>query len=246
MALLDLSPAPANHETLDESADVRRLRMHWEDTALLPRTTLGWLPFLWRRVLFPGVSEGSTTWRWSSFVTLVILGSVLLLPWLQFPLFEPDEGRYAQIPFEMLTRGEWIVPTLQGEPYLDKPPLFYWTVMFAYSVFGVHDWAARLAPAVAVLASVLLTYGIGRRLIGERAAFWGALTLLLAPGFIGTGRLLVLDGLLTLWVTMSIFAAYLAVQASRLHHGERGERATRPTANHNVFLSTCDRRPLAS
>src|SRR5262245_15119122 len=186
---------------------------------LLPRTTFGWLPFLWRRVLFPGRRQGAAAWRWSSFLTLMLLASVLLFPWMRFPLFEPDEGRYAQIPFEMLTRGEWIVPTLQGEPYLDKPPLFYWMVMLSYSVLGVHDWAARVVPALAVMASVLIAYVLGRRLVGERAAFWGALALLLAPGFVGAGRLLVLDGLLTLWVTISIFAAALAVQASRLHYG---------------------------
>jgi 4-amino-4-deoxy-L-arabinose transferase-like glycosyltransferase len=217
MPLLELPPAPTI-QTLAEPSDLRRLRMRWEDEAL-PRTPLGWLPFLWQRVLFPAPTGGCATWRWSSFLMLAVLGSVLLLPWLPFRLFEPDEGRYAQIPFEMLARGDWLVPTLQGEPYLDKPPLFYWAVMLSYCVCGVHDWAARLVPALAVLASVLLTYGMGRRLVGERPAFWGALTLLLAPGFIGTGRLLVLDGLLTLWVTISMFAAYLAVQASCLHRG---------------------------
>src|SRR5262245_10760081 len=186
---------------------------------LLPQTTLGWLPFLWRRVLFPGRSEGAAAWRWSSFLVVATLASVLLFPWMRFALFEPDEGRYAQIPFEMLTRGEWIVPTLQGEPYLDKPPLFYWMVTLSYSVFGVHDWAARFVPALAVLASALITYGLGRRLVGERSAFWGALALTLAPGVVGTGRLLVLDGLLTLWVAIPIVAAALAVQASRLHYG---------------------------
>lgn len=221
MPPLDLESAPIDLKPLREPSDVRHLRVRWdrEDEALVPRTTLGWLPFLWRRVLFPGMPQGTSAWRESSFLTLTLLGSVLLLPWLQFPLFEPDEGRYAQIPFEMLTRGEWIVPTLQGAPYLDKPPLFYWAVRLAYSVCGCHDWAARLVPALAVLASVLVTYWMGRRLAGERAAFWGALALLLAPGFIGTGRLLVLDGLLSLWVTISIFAAYLAVQTSRLHRG---------------------------
>lgn len=221
MPRLDCESAPIDPRPLHEPSDVRELRLRWEpeDEAQLPRTTLGWLPFLWQRVVFPGMTDGSAAWRWTSFLTLSALGSVLLLPWLQFPLFEPDEGRYAQIPFEMLTRGEWIMPTLQGEPYLDKPPLFYWAVTLAYSVCGVHDWAARLVPALAVLASVLLTYGLGRRIVGERAAFWGALALLLAPGFIGAGRLLVLDGLLALWVTISILAAYLAVQASRLHHG---------------------------
>ena len=62
----------------------------------------------------------------------------------------PTFGRYAEIPREMLLRGEWIVPYLQGEPYLDKPPLLYWLVGLSYRLFGIHDWSARLVPALAV------------------------------------------------------------------------------------------------
>jgi 4-amino-4-deoxy-L-arabinose transferase-like glycosyltransferase len=219
MPVLDLEPAPIELPLLRAPSDLRQLRLHADGDALLPHSTLGWLPFLWRRVLFPGMDAATAAWRWLPFLGLMLLASVLLLPWLDFHLFEPDEGRYAQIPSEMLARGDWLVPTLQGEPYLDKPPLFYWLVMLSYSIFGVHAWAARLVPAFAVLASVFLTYSLGRRLVGDRAAFWGALTLLLAPGFVGTGRLLVLDGVLTLWVTISLYAAYLAVQSPRLHRG---------------------------
>jgi 4-amino-4-deoxy-L-arabinose transferase-like glycosyltransferase len=147
---------------------------------------------------------------------LLVLPAALLYPCMSFLLFEPDEGRYAEIPREMLVRGEWLVPYLQGEPYLDKPPLLYWLVVGSYRVLGVHDWAARLIPALAVHGCILVTYLLGRRHLGERAAFWGALALALAPGFTSIGRLLVLDGLLALWVVLSLFAAFEAVQRERL------------------------------
>jgi 4-amino-4-deoxy-L-arabinose transferase-like glycosyltransferase len=150
---------------------------------------------------------------------LLILPACLLYPCLSFALFEPDEGRYAEIPREMLARGEWVVPYLHGEPYLDKPPLLYWMVMASYRVFGVHDWAARLVPALAVHVGVLLTYLLGRRSIGERAAFWGALALALAPGFLSMGRLLIMDGVLATLVLLALLAAFEAVRAERLRRG---------------------------
>jgi hypothetical protein len=184
-----------------------------------PRSLLACLPLLWQQVLFPGKTPRSTPPRWSALLVLVVLPGVLLYPCLSFLLFEPDEGRYAEIPREMLVRGEWVVPYLQGQPYLDKPPLLYWLVIGSYRLFGAHDWSARLVPALAIHAGILLTYLLGRRSLGERAAFWGALALGLAPGFITMGRLLVLDGLLTLWMTLSLLAIFEAVRGDRLRLG---------------------------
>src|SRR5918912_1230815 len=95
-----------------------------------------WLVHLWKGILFPGEPAARQQGhpRLFAVVLLVVLPAVLLYPCLDFRLFEPDEGRYAQIPREMLERGDWVVPTLQGKPYLDKPPLFYWLVMLSYSI----------------------------------------------------------------------------------------------------------------
>jgi hypothetical protein len=177
------------------------------------------LPYLWSRVLFPGETQVPTAWRWSALLILVILPGLLLYPCLSFYLFEPDEGRYAEIPREMLLRATWTVPYLQGEPYLDKPPLLYWLVMLSYTIFGVHDWAARLVPALAVHGAVLLTYLVGRRGFGERVAFLAALVLTLTPGLLGVGRLLTMDGLLTFWVTLGLLSAFEATRTSELRRG---------------------------
>src|SRR5262245_45120039 len=186
--------------------------------APLPPSLPRWLPYLWRDVLFPGRSSDQApprgAWLW-----LLLLPGLLLYPSLAFDLFEPDETRYAQIPHEMLQRGEWVVPYLTGEPYLDKPPLLYWLVMLSYSVLGVGVAAARLVPALALHLTVLLAYGMGRRWVGGRAAFWGALGLGLAPGFVSMGRLLLLDGVLALWTTLAIFAAFEALRRPALRRG---------------------------
>ncbi len=178
----------------------------------LPR----WLRSLWAEVLFPGNAAPAHAVRWSALAVLVIVPEILLYPCLGFHLFEPDEGRYAQIPRELWERGEWVVPLLQGEPYLDKPPLAYWLIMLSYSLFGAADWSARLVPGLATHACILATYLLGRRSLGERSAFWGAILLALAPGFVSVGRLLVLDGLLALWVTVSVLTAFEAIRGPSL------------------------------
>ncbi len=184
-----------------------------------PLSFLSCLPVLWRRVLFPGVADESSPRSGRALLLLLVVPAVLLYPCLAFPLFEPDEGRYAEIPREMLQRGDWVVPYLQAEPYLDKPPLFYWLVMLSYRAFGPHDWAARLVPALAVHGCVLLTYLLGRRSLGGRAALWGAGLLAVAPAFAGMGRLLLLDGLLTFWTTLALLALFEALRGERLRWG---------------------------
>jgi 4-amino-4-deoxy-L-arabinose transferase-like glycosyltransferase len=184
-----------------------------------PRSLSAWLPFLWSRVLFPGERQPAAPPRAGALLVLLVLPALLLYPCLRFRLLEPDESRYAEVPREMLLRGEWVVPYLQGEPYLDKPPLLYWLVMAAYSVCGVHDWAARLVPALAVHSCLVLAYLFGRRWLQERAAFGGALLLGLAPGFVSMGRLLILDGLLALTATLALFSAFEALRGPRLRWG---------------------------
>jgi 4-amino-4-deoxy-L-arabinose transferase-like glycosyltransferase len=72
-----------------------------------------------------------------------------------FGLVGADEPRYAQIAREMLARHDWIVPTLNGLPWLEKPVLLYWKAMGSYMMYGVHDWAARL-PAATYAAGLVL------------------------------------------------------------------------------------------
>jgi 4-amino-4-deoxy-L-arabinose transferase-like glycosyltransferase len=80
-----------------------------------------------------------------------------------FGLIGADEPRYAQVAREMLARHDWITPVLGGKPWLEKPPLYYWQAMIAYSIFGVSDWVARLPSAVDATVMVLAVYFFLRR-----------------------------------------------------------------------------------
>lgn len=81
----------------------------------------------------------------------------------QFGLVGADEPRYAQVAREMLDRHDWIMPVLGGQPWLEKPPLYYWQAMLTYSLFGVSDWAARLPSAIDATLMVVAVYLFFRR-----------------------------------------------------------------------------------
>ena len=75
-----------------------------------------------------------------------------------------DEPRYAQIAREMLQRHDWVTPVLFGQPWLEKPPLYYWCAMVAYKATGgVSDWAARLPSAVLCTLMIFFIYVWARR-----------------------------------------------------------------------------------
>jgi 4-amino-4-deoxy-L-arabinose transferase-like glycosyltransferase len=158
-----------------------------------------------------GISSGPR-----AFALLLTLSGLLFLTQLRTPLMEPQEPRYAEIAREMLVRDSFLVPVLDGRPYLDKPPLFYYLIMLSYRIFGVHDWAARLVPGLAGVFTVLLTWFWGRAVVGPRPAFWGALILCLSARFVYLQRLLTFDCVLGLMVTAALAAAHLSLNGKRL------------------------------
>jgi 4-amino-4-deoxy-L-arabinose transferase-like glycosyltransferase len=99
-------------------------------------------------------------------VTLTILWFALLA-WR--PLYDPDEGRYAEIPREMAAGGDWLIPHLDGLIYLEKPPLQYWLTAATFRAFGQSEFTARLWTGIAGYASLIMVFFVGSRLWGVRA-----------------------------------------------------------------------------
>ena len=110
--------------------------------------------------------------------------------------FDPDEGRFVEIAWEMLRRGDLVTPTLNFVPYFEKPVLFTWLVAGAFSIFGFHEWAARLVPAACALGTAWTVYLLGRRMFGPRAGAWAAMILVTTLMWAAMGRLVILDILL--------------------------------------------------
>lgn len=92
-------------------------------------------------------------------------------------LVNPDEGRYAEIPREMVASGDWTTPRLNDIKYFEKPALQYWATAAAFTLFGEHQWTARLWSALTGFLGVLMVFFTGRRLFGAQAGWYAALVL---------------------------------------------------------------------
>lgn len=122
-------------------------------------------------------------------------------------LWDPDEGRYAEIAREMAATGDWLTPRLNGVVYLEKPPLLYWVSAASFKLMGREDrWAARLPLALAALLTCALLAWTARRRLGEEAAFWAAAAYGSCLYAFLLSDVLITDGLLTLGVATA-FAA---------------------------------------
>ncbi len=144
---------------------------------------------------------------------LLLLIAVGLL-WFSFlgvrPLFNPDEGRYAEIPAAMLATHQWVVPHLNGLVYLEKPPLQYWLTAASLAAFGHHAWAARLVTAGSGALTVFLVYLLGARAFTRERGFYAATMSASMLLFTLMSQLITLDMLLCALLTLCTVAFCLA------------------------------------
>jgi 4-amino-4-deoxy-L-arabinose transferase-like glycosyltransferase len=147
--------------------------------------------------------------------TVLHLACIALLSYLflfhslgAYSLKEPDEGRYAEIPREMVESGNYLVPYLNYSRYFEKPPLLYWTIALSYKIFGVTEWSFRLPNALFAFLTVLALYFFGRRWFGAGSALLSSVILLSSLGFFSMGRIVTTDMLLTLLSSVALLSFY--------------------------------------
>ncbi|MBO4631192.1 MAG: glycosyltransferase family 39 protein [Lentisphaeria bacterium] len=129
-------------------------------------------------------------------------------------LYSGDEIRVAGIIRGMLLPGPVFLPQLNGIPFLEYPPLYYWGGAFFMSVFGVCDASAKAMSATALAGSILLTYALARRLNQKNSiAFFAAIMLGFSISFFAAGRTCTVDILLGFFVLLAVFAFYSAMTA---------------------------------
>jgi 4-amino-4-deoxy-L-arabinose transferase-like glycosyltransferase len=156
--------------------------------------------------------------NWAKSVTAMLVFTGLWFGLLAHrPLFEPDEGRYAEIPREMLHGGDWVIPHLDGLAYLEKPPLQYWLTAAAYRLFGEHEWTARLVPGVSGYLTLIVIWLVSRRLWGTKVAWRAVMLCGASPLFMLLSHQLTLDMLLTFFLTTAL-SCFLLAHTSRRRH----------------------------
>ncbi|HEY5995914.1 MAG TPA: phospholipid carrier-dependent glycosyltransferase, partial [Candidatus Deferrimicrobiaceae bacterium] len=135
------------------------------------------------------------------------------------PLMEPDEGRYAEIPREMLATGDFVTPRLNGVVYIEKPPLYYWGCAASQAVFGQNEFGARFFGAAVALLGVMLTWWMGNVLAGPRTGVCSAAVLATSLYHYSIGRLNATDMTLGVMLVLAIFPAYLHLSGKRASRG---------------------------
>lgn len=142
-----------------------------------------------------------------------ILAAILYLPGLGRPaLWEPDEGRYAEIAREMVASSDYVTPRDDFELYFEKPPLVYWAEAASIHVFGVTEFAVRLPAALFSVAQVVVTAALAEAIFGGLPGFFAALVLALMPLFYGFAKFATLDPALAFFLTVALAAFYMAAR----------------------------------
>ena len=141
---------------------------------------------------------------------LVAAGSLYLWGLGTVGFQDPDEGMYAEIAREMLASGNWLVPTFNGVPYVEKPPLMYWLTAATLAALGPTEFAARLWKVLPILGTVATTGLLGARLFSWRAGLVGAGILATTLGTFLFSRISVMDPLLLFGVSLAGYGVVCA------------------------------------
>lgn len=160
----------------------------------------------------PNPNGAAPPWARDILLLALVFGVLLALRLGSAPLANPDEGRYAEVPREMVASGDWVTPRLDGVPYFEKPPFVYWFVAACEAEFGPSEWSVRLAPALFALAGIFATYGAARAIYGRNAGLWSAVVLGSSVLYLGLGHLLSLDMPLSVLMAGTLFFFILGMR----------------------------------
>lgn len=151
---------------------------------------------------------GGSKWSRADRVSLLLVcfaSALIVLPGLNlFGIIDPSDGLYSEGAREMLELKNFITPHYNYIPFYEKPILIYWMMIICYSIFGVHEWVARLPSALCAIATVGIVFSMSRYFVSRTAAFYSSIVLATCPLFSVVGMLALTDMPLCCFLTTAI------------------------------------------
>ncbi|MFZ0706270.1 MAG: glycosyltransferase family 39 protein, partial [Candidatus Korobacteraceae bacterium] len=144
---------------------------------------------------------------------LIYLACIISPPHLQ----DDVDAEQAQVARNMLASGDWVTARLDGIPFLEKPPLMYWTIAVSYEIFGVHDWSARIPIALSSVALAWLTTAFGIWAFGRKPGLYAGLSIAICVGLFLFTRVLIPDVMLTFTIGLAMWAFLRALDEEEPH-----------------------------
>lgn len=140
---------------------------------------------------------------------LFIVASALAVNLGSTPLYDADEGRNAEVGREMAATNDYVMPRIDGMPYLDKPIVYFAAEAAAMEVLGPTEFAARLPAYLFTLATALVVFWFAKREWDEESAYVAAIAYLSMPLVLAFARTVIFDSALTFFMVVAIVAFFV-------------------------------------
>lgn len=157
--------------------------------------------------------------QWVLIITLSLTVAPYFIRLGTSSLWDANEAFYAETPREMIEATDYVNPTFNYRPRLNKPPLSYWLVVPFYKLFGVSESTERLPIVLGALAMIATAYGLGRILFSMEAGLLAAIGLAVAPRFLMFSRRILIDVYVSMFMALALLMYVLAER-----HPERRRR----------------------
>jgi 4-amino-4-deoxy-L-arabinose transferase-like glycosyltransferase len=145
------------------------------------------------------------------FAALLVLSGFFFFEAAKRPLASPDEGRYSEIPREMVVSGDYLTPRLNTVKYFEKPPLFYWMQAATIKALGTTDFAARFMNVLMTILGCLITLWAGWFLFSPRTGVLSCAVLASSLLYYGISRIVILDMAVSVFITGALFSMIYAL-----------------------------------